>query len=110
MTLFTFIIFAATQVALTGKHSLFFWGEHPEDLGRVRNKDRTATPASIWRDPAAKELLEAKPDATREEVREWMSGNYCRCTGYQAIIDAICETLAERAKNSSSRPSEKVSG
>ena len=58
---------------------------------------------------AAKELLEAKPDATREEVREWMSGNYCRCTGYQAIIDAICETLAERAKNSSSRPSEKVS-
>ena len=59
---------------------------------------------------AAKELLEAKPDATREEVREWMSGNYCRCTGYQAIIDAICETLAERAKNSSSRPSEKVSG
>jgi carbon-monoxide dehydrogenase small subunit len=58
---------------------------------------------------AAKELLEAKPDATRKEVREWMSGNYCRCTGYQAIIDAICETLAERAKNSSSRPSEKVS-
>jgi carbon-monoxide dehydrogenase small subunit len=58
---------------------------------------------------AAKELLEAKPDATREEVREWMSGNYCRCTGYHAIVDAICETLAERAKNASSRPSEKVS-
>ena len=46
---------------------------------------------------AAKELLEAKPDATREEVREWMSGNFCRCTGYHAIVDAICETLAERA-------------
>lgn len=58
---------------------------------------------------AAKELLEAKPDATREEVREWMSGNYCRCTGYHAIVDAICETLAERAKNAFGRLSEKVS-
>jgi aerobic carbon-monoxide dehydrogenase small subunit len=45
----------------------------------------------------AKELLEHKPDATRAEVREWMSGNYCRCTGYHAIVDAICETLATRA-------------
>ena len=46
---------------------------------------------------AAKELLEHKPDASRAEVREWMSGNYCRCTGYHAIVDAICETLALRA-------------
>ena len=46
---------------------------------------------------AAKELLAQKPDATRSEVREWMSGNYCRCTGYHAIIDAVCETLAARA-------------
>ena len=45
---------------------------------------------------AAKELLEQKPDATRSEVREWMSGNYCRCTGYHAIVDAICQTLAAR--------------
>jgi carbon-monoxide dehydrogenase small subunit len=47
---------------------------------------------------AAKELLETRPQATRAEVREWMSGNFCRCTGYHAIVDAICETLAERAK------------
>ena len=46
---------------------------------------------------AAKELLETKPNATRAEVREWMSGNFCRCTGYHAIVDAVCETLAERA-------------
>ena len=46
---------------------------------------------------AAKELLQHKPDATRAEVREWMSGNYCRCTGYHAIVDAVCETLAARA-------------
>jgi carbon-monoxide dehydrogenase small subunit len=47
---------------------------------------------------AAKELLETRPQATRAEVREWMSGNFCRCTGYHAVVDAICETLAERAK------------
>ena len=46
---------------------------------------------------AAKELLENRPDASRAEVREWMSGNYCRCTGYHAIVDAICETLDARA-------------
>jgi len=45
---------------------------------------------------AAKELVEQKPDATRNEVREWISGNYCRCTGYHAIVDAICEVLQER--------------
>ncbi len=45
---------------------------------------------------AASELLEHKPGASREEVREWMSGNYCRCTGYQAIVDAVCEVLATR--------------
>ena len=46
---------------------------------------------------AARELLEHKPDATRAEVREWMGGNYCRCTGYHAIVDAICDTLDARA-------------
>ena len=49
---------------------------------------------------AAKELLEQKPDATRAEVREWMSGNYCRCTGYHAIVDAVCATLDARAGRS----------
>ena len=45
---------------------------------------------------AAKELVEQKPDASRNEVREWISGNYCRCTGYHAIVDAICEVLQQR--------------
>jgi carbon-monoxide dehydrogenase small subunit len=44
----------------------------------------------------ASSLLAEKPDASRDEVREYMSGNYCRCTGYQAIIDAICEVLEKR--------------
>ena len=37
----------------------------------------------------AAELLERKPDADRAEIREFLSGNYCRCTGYQAIVDAV---------------------
>ena len=45
---------------------------------------------------AAHELIETRPDASREGVREWISGNYCRCTGYQAIVDAICDVLADR--------------
>jgi aerobic-type carbon monoxide dehydrogenase small subunit (CoxS/CutS family) len=45
---------------------------------------------------AAAELLVAQPDATRKEVRLWMSGNYCRCTGYQAIVDAVCDVLSSR--------------
>ena len=45
---------------------------------------------------AAHELVETQPDASREQVREWISGNYCRCTGYQAIVDAICDVLAQR--------------
>jgi len=44
----------------------------------------------------AKELVEQRPDASRAEVREWISGNYCRCTGYHAIVDAIVEVLAQR--------------
>lgn len=54
---------------------------------------------------AAKELLQVRPDASRAEVREWMSGNYCRCTGYHAIVDAICETLATRAGRSTAQVS-----
>jgi aerobic-type carbon monoxide dehydrogenase small subunit (CoxS/CutS family) len=39
------------------------------------------------------ELLEKNPDPSRAEIREYLSGNYCRCTGYEAIVDAI-ETVA----------------
>ena len=48
---------------------------------------------------AAHELASQQPYANREEVRKWISGNYCRCTGYQAIVDAICDVLAERIKS-----------
>ena len=44
------------------------------------------TPAMLM---AAQELVKQKQKFTREEIRAHMSGNYCRCTGYQAIVDAI---------------------
>ncbi len=45
----------------------------------------------------AAELLAREPTPNRERIREFLSGNYCRCTGYQAIVDAI-ETTA-KARN-----------
>jgi len=42
---------------------------------------------------AARDLVLRNPEASREEIREHISGNYCRCTGYQAIVDAIEEAL-----------------
>ena len=44
----------------------------------------------------AADILRHHPDATRTEIREHLSGNYCRCTGYQAIVDAVEDTLAAR--------------
>ncbi len=44
----------------------------------------------------AAELLRERKPMTRDEIRTFMSGNYCRCTGYQAIIDAIETTHGGR--------------
>jgi len=41
----------------------------------------------------AAELIETQPDADREQIRTYLSGNYCRCTGYHAIVDAIESVL-----------------
>ena len=38
---------------------------------------------------AAQDLLKRHTEPSREQIREHLSGNYCRCTGYQAIIDAV---------------------
>ena len=44
---------------------------------------------------AAKALLEKNPDPTDEEVRYWLAGNLCRCTGYDKIIAAVQVAAAE---------------
>jgi len=48
---------------------------------------------------AAKSLLDRNPDPSREEVSEAISGNLCRCTGYEPIIDAI-QVAAESMRRS----------
>ena len=53
---------------------------------------------------AAAELIEKQPQASREQVREWISGNYCRCTGYHSIVDAIVDVLDARAKGQKIKP------
>jgi carbon-monoxide dehydrogenase small subunit len=46
---------------------------------------------------AAQDLLKLETAPDRDRIREHLSGNYCRCTGYQAIIDAIETTARARA-------------
>ncbi len=49
----------------------------------------------------AAELLREAAPKTREEIREFLSGNYCRCTGYHAIVDAVENTLNQRLEETS---------
>ena len=44
----------------------------------------------------AAELLQRNPAPDRTQIREFIAGNYCRCTGYQTIVDAIEAVAAER--------------
>ena len=39
----------------------------------------------------AAELLQTQLEPSREEVREYLSGNYCRCTGYESIVNAVMD-------------------
>ncbi len=47
----------------------------------------------------AAELLAERKPKSREEIRTFLSGNYCRCTGYHAIVDAVAATLEMRARD-----------
>jgi aerobic carbon-monoxide dehydrogenase small subunit len=44
---------------------------------------------------AAKALLDHNPDPSEKEVRFWLAGNLCRCTGYDKIVRAVMATAAE---------------
>jgi aerobic carbon-monoxide dehydrogenase small subunit len=44
---------------------------------------------------AAKALLERKPDPSETEVRYWLAGNLCRCTGYDKIVRAVLDAATE---------------
>jgi len=44
---------------------------------------------------AARALLARNPDPTEAEVRFWLAGNLCRCTGYHKIVDAVLDAARE---------------
>lgn len=44
---------------------------------------------------AAKALLDRNPDPTETEIRFWLAGNLCRCTGYDKIVRAVLDAAAE---------------
>jgi carbon-monoxide dehydrogenase small subunit len=44
---------------------------------------------------ASDALLRKNPNPSEEEVRFWLAGNLCRCTGYDKIVRAVMETAAE---------------
>lgn len=51
----------------------------------------------------ARALLVRNPSPSREEVRDALSGNFCRCTGYEAIVNAI-EDVARRRRDAAADP------
>jgi carbon-monoxide dehydrogenase small subunit len=52
---------------------------------------------------SAQDLLRHEAEPGREQIREHLSGNYCRCTGYQAIVDAVEATARARKSRDKSR-------
>jgi aerobic carbon-monoxide dehydrogenase small subunit len=47
---------------------------------------------------ASKALLEKTPNPTETEIRYWLAGNLCRCTGYDKIVSAVMDTAAAMRK------------
>src|SRR4051812_37790417 len=72
-----------------------------QDAFRRRNALQCGfcTPAMLL---TAQELLARGSVPSRDTIRAHISGNYCRCTGYQAIVDAIESVAQERAKGTAS--------
>jgi aerobic carbon-monoxide dehydrogenase small subunit len=52
------------------------------------------TPGQVM---AASALLDELPDPSEDDVREWLSGNLCRCTGYRSIVESVLAAAADRA-------------
>ncbi len=64
-----------------------FWEHHGLQCG-------FCTPGILL---TAEALLKENPDPTEEDIRRWISGNLCRCTGYQNIVTAIREAAKTMA-------------
>ncbi len=67
-----------------------FWEHHGLQCG-------FCTPGFLM---TAHELIQRVEQATVEEIRETLSGNLCRCTGYQTIVEAVADALTKTTKQS----------
>jgi len=54
------------------------------------------TPGILMR---AKEILDANPNPTADEIREGIAGNLCRCTGYQFIVESVLDAAERQTAN-----------
>jgi len=63
------------------------------------------TPGQIM---AAKALLDGNPNPSEEEVKEWMSGNLCRCTGYYKILESVMAVVQNKVRTEDLRPRERI--
>jgi carbon-monoxide dehydrogenase small subunit len=98
------IIRACLLLAVQAENAAVETIEGLSDSGEIADlqaafRDRNAlqcgycTPGMLM---AAQDLLRRNPKPGREDIREHLSGNYCRCTGYQAIVDAVEATALAR--------------
>jgi len=99
------IVRSCLMLAVQTHHASVETIEGLSDSGEIADlqaafRDRNAlqcgfcTPGMLM---AAQHLLQQTLEPDREQIREHLSGNYCRCTGYQAIIDAVETTALARA-------------
>ena len=99
------IVRSCLMLAVQANHATIETIEGLSDSGEIADlqaafRDRNAlqcgfcTPGMLM---AAQDLLRQNPTPDREQIREHLSGNYCRCTGYQAIVDAVETTAKARA-------------
>ena len=99
------IVRSCLMLALQANNASVETIEGLSDSGEIADlqaafRDRNAlqcgfcTPAMLM---AAQDLLQQTSAPDREKIREHLSGNYCRCTGYQAIVDAVESTARTRA-------------
>ena len=103
------IVRACLMLAVQANNTAVETIEGLSDSGEIADlqaafRDRNAlqcgfcTPAMLM---AAQDLLQQSSEPSREQIREHLSGNYCRCTGYQAIVDAVEATARARAGRTS---------
>ena len=99
------IVRSCLMLAVQAHNALVETIEGLSDSGEIADllaafRDRNAllcgfcTPGMLM---AAQDLLKQSSEPNRGQIREHLSGNYCRCTGYQAIVDAVETTARARA-------------